>query len=219
MRLIRVLLPPQNRCLLEGSGSFRKKEAPGQASGLLSMRLASAPQVPHLSARGRMVTPLPTPASASGTPRRWQVMVTDRRLRCVFHGTRLQPGPALAVCRSVGRAPADGRSVCVLTLQKGLKPPALTSPSTLPTFVCAPSHRSEAPFLGTPQPLLCSPPTVPNSGTNGVSMLADCTGAPVAASPDSPARRSPSEYGDDTHTLEVSGRQGHAGPHCELKAC
>ncbi|XP_058513794.1 ran-binding protein 3 isoform X6 [Ochotona princeps] len=51
------------------------------------------------------------------------------------------------------------------------------------------------------------PQSIPNSGTNGVSILADCTGARVAASPDSPARRSPSEYADDAQTHEEQESQ------------
>ncbi|XP_033615700.1 ran-binding protein 3 isoform X9 [Fukomys damarensis] len=46
------------------------------------------------------------------------------------------------------------------------------------------------------------PPTVPSSGTNGVSIPADCTGAAASSSPENPARRSPSEAADEPLTLE-----------------
>lgn len=42
-------------------------------------------------------------------------------------------------------------------------------------------------------PALSFSPTVPSSGTNGLSIPADCTGATTATSPDTPARRSPSD--------------------------
>ncbi|XP_062034790.1 ran-binding protein 3 isoform X2 [Lepus europaeus] len=78
-----------------------------------------------------------------------------------------------------------------------LKPPTLIhgqAPSAgLPSQKPKEQQRSvlRPAVLQAPQPKAL-PQTVPSSGTNGVSILADCTGA-AAASPDSPARRSPSE--------------------------
>nr|XP_008540978.1 PREDICTED: ran-binding protein 3 isoform X2 [Equus przewalskii] len=46
--------------------------------------------------------------------------------------------------------------------------------------------------LQAPQPKALSQ-TVPSSGTNGVSIPADCTGPATSTSPDNPARRSPSD--------------------------
>ncbi|KAF4014717.1 hypothetical protein G4228_006100 [Cervus hanglu yarkandensis] len=48
-----------------------------------------------------------------------------------------------------------------------------------------------------------APSAVPSSGTNGVSIPADCTGAATSALPDNPARRSPS---DEAPALEKSQR-------------
>ncbi|KAG3280617.1 RAN binding protein 3, transcript variant X11 [Ictidomys tridecemlineatus] len=47
-----------------------------------------------------------------------------------------------------------------------------------------------------------APSAVPSSGTNGVSIPADCMGAATSLSPENPARRSPSESADEAHALE-----------------
>uniref|UniRef100_A0A8C0XPW3 Ran-binding protein 3 n=1 Tax=Castor canadensis TaxID=51338 RepID=A0A8C0XPW3_CASCN len=47
-----------------------------------------------------------------------------------------------------------------------------------------------------------APSAVPSSGTNGVSIPADCTGTASSSSPENPARRSPSESTDEAHALE-----------------
>uniref|UniRef100_A0A8D1IMU3 Ran-binding protein 3 n=1 Tax=Sus scrofa TaxID=9823 RepID=A0A8D1IMU3_PIG len=57
--------------------------------------------------------------------------------------------------------------------------------------------------LQAPQPKALSQ-TVPSTGTNGVSVPADCTGAVTLASPDNPARRSPS---DEVPALEEKESQ------------
>ncbi|XP_030105914.1 ran-binding protein 3 isoform X8 [Mus musculus] len=44
--------------------------------------------------------------------------------------------------------------------------------------------------------------SVPSSGTNGVSMPADCTGPATSVSPENLTQRSPSESAEETHTLE-----------------
>lgn len=55
--------------------------------------------------------------------------------------------------------------------------------------------------LQAPQPKVLSQ-TVPSSGTNGVSMPADCTGPATSASPENLTQRSPSESAEGTHTFE-----------------
>uniref|UniRef100_A0A8C5K4F0 Ran-binding protein 3 n=1 Tax=Jaculus jaculus TaxID=51337 RepID=A0A8C5K4F0_JACJA len=55
--------------------------------------------------------------------------------------------------------------------------------------------------LQAPQPKALAQ-TVPSSGTNGVSLPADCTGPAMLSSPEHPARRSPCESAEETHTLE-----------------
>ncbi|EDL38186.1 RAN binding protein 3, isoform CRA_c [Mus musculus] len=55
--------------------------------------------------------------------------------------------------------------------------------------------------LQAPQPKVLSQ-TVPSSGTNGVSMPADCTGPATSVSPENLTQRSPSESAEETHTLE-----------------
>lgn len=54
-------------------------------------------------------------------------------------------------------------------------------------------------------------PSVPSSGTNGVSIPVGCTGAAAASSPENPARRSPSEAAAEALLLEVGGSWGRGG--------
>lgn len=61
------------------------------------------------------------------------------------------------------------------------------------------------PELPSEVPTIFFLPTVPSTGTNGVSVPADCTGAVTLASPDNPARRSPS---DEVPALEVCPQWG-----------
>ncbi|GAB1301237.1 Ran-binding protein 3 [Apodemus speciosus] len=73
--------------------------------------------------------------------------------------------------------------------------------------------------LQAPQPKVLSQ-TVPSSGTNGVSMPADCTGPATSVSPENLTQRSPSESAEGTHTLEekVPQKTPHGtseGGHCE----
>ncbi|XP_022381165.1 ran-binding protein 3 isoform X5 [Enhydra lutris kenyoni] len=87
-----------------------------------------------------------------------------------------------------------------------LKPPTLIhgqAPSAgLPSQKPKEQQRSvlRPAVLQAPQPKALSQ-TVPSSGTNGVSIPADCTGAMTATSPDNPARRSPS---DEARALELT---------------
>ncbi|XP_055285382.1 ran-binding protein 3 isoform X4 [Moschus berezovskii] len=89
-----------------------------------------------------------------------------------------------------------------------LKPPTLIhgqAPSAgLPSQKPKEQQRSvlRPAVLQAPQPKALSQ-TVPSSGTNGVSIPADCTGAATSALPDNPSRRSPS---DETPALEKSQR-------------
>ncbi|KAM9730876.1 ran-binding protein 3 isoform 3-T3 [Dama dama] len=86
-----------------------------------------------------------------------------------------------------------------------LKPPTLIhgqAPSAgLPSQKPKEQQRSvlRPAVLQAPQPKALSQ-TVPSSGTNGVSIPADCTGAATSALPDNPARRSPS---DEAPALEL----------------
>ncbi|XP_045347649.1 ran-binding protein 3 isoform X4 [Leopardus geoffroyi] len=79
-----------------------------------------------------------------------------------------------------------------------LKPPTLIhgqAPSAgLPSQKPKEQQRSvlRPAVLQAPQPKALSQ-TVPSSGTNGLSIPADCTGATTATSPDTPAQRSPSD--------------------------
>ncbi|XP_054319091.2 ran-binding protein 3 isoform X3 [Pongo pygmaeus] len=88
-----------------------------------------------------------------------------------------------------------------------LKPPTLIhgqAPSAgLPSQKPKEQQRSvlRPAVLQAPQPKALSQ-TVPSSGTNGVSLPADCTGAVPAASPDTAARRSPAEVADEVCALE-----------------
>uniref|UniRef100_A0A8C2PI98 Ran-binding protein 3 n=1 Tax=Capra hircus TaxID=9925 RepID=A0A8C2PI98_CAPHI len=86
-----------------------------------------------------------------------------------------------------------------------LKPPTLIhgqAPSAgLPSQKPKEQQRSvlRPAVLQAPQPKALSQ-TVPSSGTNGVSIPADCAGAATSALPDNPARRSPS---DEAPALEL----------------
>ncbi|XP_033615698.1 ran-binding protein 3 isoform X6 [Fukomys damarensis] len=88
-----------------------------------------------------------------------------------------------------------------------LKPPTLIhgqAPSAgLPSQKPKEQQRSvlRPAVLQAPQPKALAQ-TVPSSGTNGVSIPADCTGAAASSSPENPARRSPSEAADEPLTLE-----------------
>ncbi|XP_037680216.1 ran-binding protein 3 isoform X2 [Choloepus didactylus] len=88
-----------------------------------------------------------------------------------------------------------------------LKPPTLIhgqAPSAgLPSQKPKEQQRSvlRPAVLQAPQPKALSQ-TVPSSGTNGVSIPADCTGAASSSSPDNPGQRSPSEPADETQAPE-----------------
>ncbi|XP_012291482.2 ran-binding protein 3 isoform X2 [Aotus nancymaae] len=101
-----------------------------------------------------------------------------------------------------------------------LKPPTLIhgqAPSAgLPSQKPKEQQRSvlRPAVLQAPQPKALSQ-TVPSSGTNGVSLPADCTGAVPAASPDNPARRSPSEAADE----EKEPQKNESSNASEEEAC
>uniref|UniRef100_A0A8P0NJV2 Ran-binding protein 3 n=1 Tax=Canis lupus familiaris TaxID=9615 RepID=A0A8P0NJV2_CANLF len=103
-----------------------------------------------------------------------------------------------------------------------LKPPTLIhgqAPSAgLPSQKPKEQQRSvlRPAVLQAPQPKALSQ-TVPSSGTNGVSIPADCTGAMTATSPDNPARRSPS---DEVRALEEKEPQkNESSDTCEEENC
>ncbi|XP_077913099.1 ran-binding protein 3 isoform X11 [Halichoerus grypus] len=103
-----------------------------------------------------------------------------------------------------------------------LKPPTLIhgqAPSAgLPSQKPKEQQRSvlRPAVLQAPQPKALSQ-TVPSSGTNGVSIAADCTGAVTATSPDNPARRSPS---DEVRALEEKEPQkNESSDTCEEENC
>uniref|UniRef100_A0A2K5RQX1 Ran-binding protein 3 n=1 Tax=Cebus imitator TaxID=2715852 RepID=A0A2K5RQX1_CEBIM len=106
-----------------------------------------------------------------------------------------------------------------------LKPPTLIhgqAPSAgLPSQKPKEQQRSvlRPAVLQAPQPKALSQ-TVPSSGTNGVSLPADCTGAVPAASPDNPAQRSPSEAADEVRALEEKEPQKNESSNAsEEEAC
>ncbi|XP_005633055.1 ran-binding protein 3 isoform X4 [Canis lupus familiaris] len=98
-----------------------------------------------------------------------------------------------------------------------LKPPTLIhgqAPSAgLPSQKPKEQQRSvlRPAVLQAPQPKALSQ-TVPSSGTNGVSIPADCTGAMTATSPDNPARRSPSDE-------EKEPQKNESSDTCEEENC
>ncbi|XP_048954132.1 ran-binding protein 3 isoform X14 [Canis lupus baileyi] len=100
-----------------------------------------------------------------------------------------------------------------------LKPPTLIhgqAPSAgLPSQKPKEQQRSvlRPAVLQAPQPKALSQ-TVPSSGTNGVSIPADCTGAVTATSPDNPARRSPSDELTNENT-EVADMENAGHPSSE----
>uniref|UniRef100_A0A452U2A2 Ran-binding protein 3 n=1 Tax=Ursus maritimus TaxID=29073 RepID=A0A452U2A2_URSMA len=103
-----------------------------------------------------------------------------------------------------------------------LKPPTLIhgqAPSAgLPSQKPKEQQRSvlRPAVLQAPQPKALSQ-TVPSSGTNGVSIPTDCTGAVTATSPDNPARRSPS---DEARALEEKEPQkNESSDTCEEENC
>ncbi|XP_052499964.1 ran-binding protein 3 isoform X3 [Budorcas taxicolor] len=61
-----------------------------------------------------------------------------------------------------------------------------------------------------------APSAVPSSGTNGVSIPADCTGAATSALPDNPARRSPS---DEAPALEEKSQRNESSNASEEENC
>ncbi|XP_007993142.1 ran-binding protein 3 isoform X4 [Chlorocebus sabaeus] len=106
-----------------------------------------------------------------------------------------------------------------------LKPPTLIhgqAPSAgLPSQKPKEQQRSvlRPAVLQAPQPKALSQ-TVPSSGTNGVSLPADCTGAVPAASPDTAARRSPSEAADEVCAPEEKEPQKNESSNAsEEEAC
>ncbi|XP_030875777.1 ran-binding protein 3 isoform X12 [Leptonychotes weddellii] len=101
-----------------------------------------------------------------------------------------------------------------------LKPPTLIhgqAPSAgLPSQKPKEQQRSvlRPAVLQAPQPKALSQTAVPSSGTNGVSIPADCTGAVTATSPDNPARRSPSDELTNENT-EVADMENAGHPSSE----
>nr|XP_035976593.1 ran-binding protein 3 isoform X13 [Halichoerus grypus] len=101
-----------------------------------------------------------------------------------------------------------------------LKPPTLIhgqAPSAgLPSQKPKEQQRSvlRPAVLQAPQPKALSQTAVPSSGTNGVSIAADCTGAVTATSPDNPARRSPSDELTNENT-EVADMENAGHPSSE----
>nr|XP_030735270.1 DNA-binding protein RFX2 isoform X7 [Globicephala melas] len=102
-----------------------------------------------------------------------------------------------------------------------LKPPTLIhgqAPSAgLPSQKPKEQQRSvlRPAVLQAPQPKVLSQ-TVPSSGTNGVSVPADCPGAATSASPDNPARRSPS---DEAPALEEKDSQKNESSSASEESC
>ncbi|XP_045022595.1 ran-binding protein 3 isoform X1 [Bubalus kerabau] len=102
-----------------------------------------------------------------------------------------------------------------------LKPPTLIhgqAPSAgLPSQKPKEQQRSvlRPAVLQAPQPKALSQ-TVPSSGTNGVSIPADCTGAATSALPDNPAQRSPS---DETPALEEKFQRNESSNASEEENC
>ncbi|XP_055285379.1 ran-binding protein 3 isoform X1 [Moschus berezovskii] len=102
-----------------------------------------------------------------------------------------------------------------------LKPPTLIhgqAPSAgLPSQKPKEQQRSvlRPAVLQAPQPKALSQ-TVPSSGTNGVSIPADCTGAATSALPDNPSRRSPS---DETPALEEKSQRNESSNASEEENC
>ncbi|XP_077890528.1 ran-binding protein 3 isoform X15 [Ictidomys tridecemlineatus] len=76
--------------------------------------------------------------------------------------------------------------------------------SSLTQFPPSQSEEKSSGFRLKPPTLIHgqAPSAVPSSGTNGVSIPADCMGAATSLSPENPARRSPSESADEAHALE-----------------
>ncbi|XP_029071435.1 ran-binding protein 3 isoform X5 [Monodon monoceros] len=102
-----------------------------------------------------------------------------------------------------------------------LKPPTLIhgqAPSAgLPSQKPKEQQRSvlRPAVLQAPQPKVLSQ-TVPSSGTNGVSVPADCPGAATSALPDNPARRSPS---DEAPALEEKDSQKNESSSASEESC
>ncbi|KAM7242057.1 hypothetical protein CapIbe_006528 [Capra ibex] len=102
-----------------------------------------------------------------------------------------------------------------------LKPPTLIhgqAPSAgLPSQKPKEQQRSvlRPAVLQAPQPKALSQ-TVPSSGTNGVSIPADCTGAATSALPDNPAWRSPS---DEAPALEDKSQRNESSNASEEENC
>ncbi|XP_062968086.1 ran-binding protein 3 isoform X2 [Cynocephalus volans] len=105
-----------------------------------------------------------------------------------------------------------------------LKPPTLIhgqAPSAgLPSQKPKEQQRSvlRPAVLQAPQPKALSQ-TVPSSGTNGVSIPADCTGAATSASPESTTRRSPSDSAEEAHTLEEKEPQKNESSNTSEENC
>ncbi|XP_042552995.1 ran-binding protein 3 isoform X1 [Dipodomys spectabilis] len=106
-----------------------------------------------------------------------------------------------------------------------LKPPTLIhgqAPSAgLPSQKPKEQQRSvlRPAVLQAPQPKVL-PQAVPSSGTNGVSIPADCMGAAAASSPENSAQRSPSEPTDKVHALEEQEPQeNECGGTCGEESC
>ncbi|XP_047386676.1 ran-binding protein 3 isoform X8 [Sciurus carolinensis] len=76
--------------------------------------------------------------------------------------------------------------------------------SSLTQFPPSQSEEKSSGFRLKPPTLIHgqAPSAVPSSGTNGVSVPVDCTGAATSLSPENPAQRNPSESADEAHALE-----------------
>nr|XP_031545514.1 ran-binding protein 3 isoform X8 [Vicugna pacos] len=156
----------------------------------------------HPESAGEHALELPAPASASASTPEAQLLPFPRELAGRSAGGSSPEGGEDSDREDGNYCPPVKRERTSSLTQF---PP---SQSGLPSQKPKEQQRSvlRPAVLQAPQPRALSQP-VPSSGTNGVSIPADCPGAAASASPDNPARRSPS---DEAPALEEKEPQKNA---------
>nr|XP_045360192.1 ran-binding protein 3 isoform X7 [Camelus bactrianus] len=156
----------------------------------------------HPESAGEHALELPAPASASASTPEAQLLPFPRELAGRSAGGSSPEGGEDSDREDGNYCPPVKRERTSSLTQF---PP---SQSGLPSQKPKEQQRSvlRPAVLQAPQPRALSQP-VPSSGTNGVSVPADCPGATASASPDNPARRSPS---DEAPALEEKEPQKNA---------
>ncbi|XP_052499965.1 ran-binding protein 3 isoform X4 [Budorcas taxicolor] len=156
----------------------------------------------HPESAGEHALELPVPASALARAPEAQLL----------------PFPRELAGRSAGSSSPEGGEDSDREDGNYCPPVKRERTSSLTQFPPSQSEEKSSGFRLKPPTLIHgqAPSAVPSSGTNGVSIPADCTGAATSALPDNPARRSPS---DEAPALEEKSQRNESSNASEEENC